>query len=97
MRYIMGALVVVMMTTQSVYALTVRANMQVEEIVTYKDGVYEYSLLSSDCTGGWDNYTVYSRDAYKAGDWVVVTIDLCNEEDGLQIDDVRIIEPYKHN
>ena len=93
-------LALVLVVAPSSYALTVRGNMQVarvEDFIKIEGIVYEYKLLAQDCTGGWDSYIVYSQDVYKLGDWVVVTIDLCNTEDGLHIEDIVIVEPYHNN
>lgn len=85
-------LALMLITAQPSHALTARSNMLVEKVTPNEaSGIYKYVLLSPDCTGGWDNYVVSSKDQYKPGDWVMVIIDICNTEDGLQIDGVNII------
>ena len=71
--------------------------MQVEKVnAPNAEGIKEYDLLGSDCTGQWHTYKVSSKTTYPEAEWVMVYIEFCHiDKDGcLTINDARILKTY---
>ncbi len=76
-----------------VMALNARVKMQVEK-VTVIDNIYRYELITIDCDDNFGIYVVDSRIEYKPGDWVIIIIELCIDNNAFTVERAGVIDMY---